>query len=118
METGLAGKVALVAAASKGLGRAIAEAFAAEGMSLAICARGEPALAGACSALERIASAPVHGVPADLSRTDGIARAARSTLERFGPRGSLTRPKPSRTCWSPTRSARSGRTGSRSGTAT
>ena len=38
MDTGLSGKVALVAAASKGLGYAIAEAFAAEGAALAICA--------------------------------------------------------------------------------
>ena len=38
MHTGLAGKVALVAAASKGLGRAIAEDFAAEGAAVAICA--------------------------------------------------------------------------------
>ena len=53
METGLSGKVALVAAASKGLGRAIAEAFAAEGATLAICARGEANLESARDSIHR-----------------------------------------------------------------
>jgi 3-oxoacyl-[acyl-carrier protein] reductase len=84
VDTGLSGKVALVAAASKGLGRAIAEAFAAEGATLAICARGEAGLASARESLARIAAAPVHAVAADLSQSDGIQRVARSTIERFG----------------------------------
>jgi 3-oxoacyl-[acyl-carrier protein] reductase len=84
VETGLSGKVALVAAASKGLGRAIAEAFAAEGMSLSICARGEPALAATRDAIARSAKAPVHAVAADVSTTGGIERVTASTLERFG----------------------------------
>ena len=39
METGLRNRVAIVAASSKGIGRATALAFAAEGANLAICAR-------------------------------------------------------------------------------
>jgi 3-oxoacyl-[acyl-carrier protein] reductase len=39
METGLKGRVAIVAGASQGIGRAIAEALAAEGAHLALCAR-------------------------------------------------------------------------------
>jgi len=84
MDTGLAGKVAMVAASSKGLGRAIAEAFAAEGAALALCARGEEALAAAREAIARESKAPVHAVAGDLSQPDGIERVARSTLERFG----------------------------------
>jgi 3-oxoacyl-[acyl-carrier protein] reductase len=84
VDTGLSGKVALVAAASKGLGRAIAEAFAAEGATLAICARGEEMLANAREAITQIATAPVHAVAADLSRSEGIEQVVRSTLERFG----------------------------------
>ena len=84
METGLSGKVALVAAASKGLGYAIAEAFAAEGAALAICARGEAALDAARDALARTSAEPVHAVAADVSRLEGIQRVVQSTLERFG----------------------------------
>src|SRR6202050_1085059 len=39
MDLGLKGRVAIVAAASKGLGRAVAEEFAKEGCEVAICAR-------------------------------------------------------------------------------
>jgi len=84
MHARLAGKVALVAAASKGLGRAIAEAFADEGATLAICARGEGALAQTSEAIAGRTGATVHAVAADVARTDGIARIAGSTLERFG----------------------------------
>lgn len=44
METGLKGKVAVVAGASQGIGRAIALAFAAEGANIALCARRQQAL--------------------------------------------------------------------------
>jgi 3-oxoacyl-[acyl-carrier protein] reductase len=84
VDSGLAGKVALVAAASKGLGRAIAEAFAAEGMQLSICARGEAQLSRTAEAIARETGATVHATAADLAHTDGIARVTRSTLERFG----------------------------------
>ena len=84
MDTGLEGKVALVAAASKGLGRAIAEALAGEGASLAICARGEQALGATRDAIAARAGVPVHAVAADLSQPEGIARVAQSALERFG----------------------------------
>ena len=39
MDLGLKNRVAIVAASSQGIGRATAEAFAAEGCNVAICAR-------------------------------------------------------------------------------
>ena len=39
MDLGLKGKVAMAAASSQGIGRAVAEALAAEGADLVICAR-------------------------------------------------------------------------------
>ena len=84
METGLKGRVALVAAASKGLGRAIAEGLAAEGASLALCARGAETLAKTAAEIATRSGAPVHPVAADLATAAGIAQVTRSTLERYG----------------------------------
>jgi 3-oxoacyl-[acyl-carrier protein] reductase len=84
VDLGLAGKVALVGASSKGLGRAIAEALAAEGASVSLCARQADTLNATRDAIARTTTAPVHAVAVDLSRMDGIERVVRSTLDRFG----------------------------------
>ena len=47
MQTGLTGTVALVCAASRGIGKAVARGLAAEGAKVAICARNQPALEAA-----------------------------------------------------------------------
>ena len=44
MELGLGGKAAIVTGGSKGIGRATAIGFAAEGASVLVCARGREAL--------------------------------------------------------------------------
>src|SRR5215216_2847887 len=84
MDLGLRGKVALVAAASRGLGRAVAEELAAEGASLVLCARGEGSLAEACRHIGRTTGAPVVGVAGDVSSAEDVARIAGAGLERFG----------------------------------
>lgn len=53
MELGLAGRAVFVAASSRGMGRAIAEGFAAEGADVGMCARGEAALQEAAAAVRR-----------------------------------------------------------------
>ena len=84
METGLKGRVALVAAASKGLGRAIAEGFAAEGASLALCARGAATLEKTAAEIAERSGAAVHPITADLATPAGIAHVTRSALDRYG----------------------------------
>ncbi|HKQ06266.1 MAG TPA: SDR family oxidoreductase [Blastocatellia bacterium] len=84
MELGLKEKVALVAAASRGLGRAVAEELAAEGASLILCARGAEQLDEVCAALRPATAGRVIGVAADLSVTADIERVVSRGLERFG----------------------------------
>ena len=84
MDLGLRGKVALVTAASRGLGRATAEALAAEGASLVICARGDAALEEARNAIAERTGAEVDMVVADVSTAEGIASVWKRTQERFG----------------------------------
>lgn len=83
MDLGLTGKVALVAAGSRGLGRAIAEELVAEGAAVAICSRGQDALDDACAGLTANGG-NVLGVAADVSIPEDIQRVARAALDRFG----------------------------------
>lgn len=84
MELGLRGKVALVAAASRGLGRAIAEALAAEGVHLVVCARNEAAIESAAREIARAHGVDVVPVRADVSRADEIARLVTTGRDRLG----------------------------------
>ena len=84
MDLGLKGKVALVAAASRGLGRAVAEELAKEGASLVLCARGAKVLEETSNYITQTAGTQVLAVPADLSISSDIANVFNSGLERFG----------------------------------
>lgn len=83
MDLGLAGRVALVTASSKGLGRATAIALAAEGAKVAICARGEEALAQAEAAVAAV-GAEVLALVDDVTDPEAPARLVAATVERFG----------------------------------
>jgi 3-oxoacyl-[acyl-carrier protein] reductase len=74
VDLGLSGRVALVAAGSKGLGRAVAEELAAEGATVVICARGREALDETCRAIESNGG-QAHGVIADVAAPGGPAHA-------------------------------------------
>ena len=76
-------QVALVCAASKGLGRASAEALAGDGFKVVICARGRDALADAERAVAA-AGADVLAIPADLSNAADVERIFAATVARFG----------------------------------
>ena len=80
MDLGLRGQVALVAAASRGLGRAVAAGFVREGAQVAICARNE---AGVRAAAAEIGD-DVLAVAADVSKPEDAERVVRATVERFG----------------------------------
>jgi len=84
MDLGLRGKVALVAAASRGLGRAIALELAQEGADLLICARGADALDSARAMIAQQTGVKVHAVVADLSRREDVALVAARAAETYG----------------------------------
>lgn len=84
MDLGLGGRVALVAASSKGLGRAVAEELASEGAHVAMCARGPETLEEAAAAVSAAGPGEVLAIRADLSHADEAARVVVETLERFG----------------------------------
>lgn len=84
MNLGIEGKVALIAAASKGLGRAVADELGAEGVRLVICARGGDALRVARDEIADQTRAEVYAVAADVSTLKGIELVAREAFARYG----------------------------------
>ena len=90
MDLGLKDRVAIVGGSSRGLGRAIAMAFAQEGASVTISARTEADLRRTEIELARIGSQHhVLAIPADLCVTRDIRRVVRDTFNRFGQIGIL-----------------------------
>ena len=84
MELGLSGRVAMVAAASKGIGKAIALGLAEEGCRVSICARSAEALEGARLDLESyIGPTDVLAVQADVSQAEDLKRWFDRTIERY-----------------------------------
>ncbi|HXD34819.1 MAG TPA: SDR family oxidoreductase [Pyrinomonadaceae bacterium] len=84
MDLGLKGKVALVAAASRGLGRAVAEELAAEGASLILCARHAEALNETRDQIAISTGAPVLAVVADVTLASDIGRIVAAGQAQFG----------------------------------
>ena len=74
MNLGLQGKVAAVAAASKGLGKASALELAREGCAVAICAREESALHATAQEIAEATGARIVPVVADMTRAEDITR--------------------------------------------
>ena len=84
MDLGLKDKVAIVAASSKGLGRACAEELAAEGGCVVMCARGEEALMAARDWIVAQGGRAI-AVPADVGVAEDIERVVGVARDAFGP---------------------------------
>lgn len=83
MNLGLHGKVALVTAASKGLGRACALALAAEGAQVMIAARNQEVLLHTAQEIEKNIGSTVVACPADVSKREDLETLVTKTLEAF-----------------------------------
>ena len=85
MDLGIRGKVALVTASSKGLGKASALALAREGAKVVITARGEDTLAKAREEIEAaVGAGSVHAIAADITHPSAPATVVRQTIDTFG----------------------------------
>jgi 3-oxoacyl-[acyl-carrier protein] reductase len=84
VDLGLRGKVALVAASSKGLGRAVAEELAAEGAHLVMCARGKETLDQTADSIRQKTGVKVVAVAADVSDPKDAARVVKAAFDEFG----------------------------------
>ena len=84
MDLGLNDKIALVAASSRGLGKAVALRLAQEGAQVTICARGEHDLAMAASEMQEATGRRVLAIPADIADPASAPALVEATLEEFG----------------------------------
>ena len=84
MDLELKDKVAVVTGGSVGIGLAVAEGLAKEGVQLILCARDEARLLAAAKEIADTCGIQAVGVQADVSKSTDIERVLKSVEERFG----------------------------------
>lgn len=83
MDLNIKGKIAVVAASSKGLGRAVAEALAAEGCNLVVCSRDEVRIGETADYIRAAYNVEVLPVVCDVIKTEDIENLRDITISRF-----------------------------------
>lgn len=84
MDLGLRNRVAIVAASSRGLGKACALELAREGATVVVCARGAECLAATAAEIQAVSAVKVRSIPTDLTIAAQIEHLVGETLRRFG----------------------------------
>jgi 3-oxoacyl-[acyl-carrier protein] reductase len=84
MDLGIKGRVALVAASSQGIGFATAQAFAAEGCRVAMCARNPQTLEAAANKVRKQHSAEVFAETLDVTDAVAVSRFVAAVANQFG----------------------------------
>ena len=83
MELGLRGRVAVITGGSKGIGKAIAQGLAAEGVDLVLLARGKEQLEKAADDIRKASPVRVATVVADIVSAESVKAAAESSKAQF-----------------------------------
>src|SRR5580704_5815057 len=86
MDLGMTGKKAIVTGASEGIGKAIALAFAREGVDVAICARRKEPLEATAAEIARATNRQIVAIPADLTKpadAENFIKQAHAALGRI-----------------------------------
>ena len=84
MDLGLKDRVAIVAASSQGLGKAVAQGLAREGAKLALCARNSSTLHQTAEEIRRDTGVEVLARPVDVTEPDQVAQFVAEIARRFG----------------------------------
>ena len=84
MDLGLKDRVALIAASSQGIGRATAEAFAAEGCRVAMCARNLQTLQAAAEKIRKLYNIEVLAQAFDVTNAAAVSRFVADVADKFG----------------------------------
>jgi 3-oxoacyl-[acyl-carrier protein] reductase len=84
MELGLKDKVAVVAASSQGLGKAVAQGLAREGAKLAMCSRNGDALNVAADQIRNETGVEILASPVDVTDESAVRRFVSETETKFG----------------------------------
>jgi 3-oxoacyl-[acyl-carrier protein] reductase len=84
MDLGLKDRVALVAASSQGIGLATAEAFAAEGCRVAMCARNAQALEAGAEKIRKKYGADIFSEAFDVTNAAAVSRFVAAVANKFG----------------------------------
>ncbi|MHA1333070.1 MAG: SDR family oxidoreductase [Candidatus Odinarchaeia archaeon] len=83
MDLGLKDKVAVVAASSRGIGKAVALGLAHEGVKLTICARGEEQLFKTAEEIRQKTGAQVLAIPTDVTKEEQVKNLIKETIKEY-----------------------------------
>jgi 3-oxoacyl-[acyl-carrier protein] reductase len=84
MDTGIKGRVAIVAASSQGIGLAAAEGFAMEGCRVAMCARNGEKLEAAAEEIRKKTGAEVFTRSFDVTDAGAVHKFVEAVVQKFG----------------------------------
>jgi 3-oxoacyl-[acyl-carrier protein] reductase len=84
MDLGLKDKVAVITGGSVGIGLAVAEGLAQEGVHLVLCARNDDRLQEAVEQVKQKANVKVVGVPTDVANAQDVERLVARIAQEFG----------------------------------